>query len=133
VVGVAEPLRTVVGVARGSTDVATNVSGLAVITGVDAALAVLATTVGAAVPSRPADGSIAHSTASDSNPPMAPVVTNSPRPIVIGGSVCVHTARPISDGWRHARSCAGSGAAGYAPLSGASSSGHSLRSTKRRG
>ena len=96
--------RTVVEGRRASSDVATRVSGLAVITDPDALLAVLVTTVGEAMLPGPADGSMAHNTASDSRPPIAPVVISRPRPIASGGSVCAHVARPSSDGWRHARS-----------------------------
>jgi hypothetical protein len=80
-------VRSVVDGTRTSTDVATNVSALAVITGLDELLAVLVTTVGAALPPRPVEGSIAQSTASDRRPPIAPVVISNPRPIVIGGSM----------------------------------------------
>jgi hypothetical protein len=99
-----DDVRAVVCGTRASTDVATSVSGLAVIREMGASFEVLTTTVGDANPPRPADGNIAHITASESRPPIAPVVSSSPRPIVMGGSEWTHTALPISEGWRHARS-----------------------------
>jgi hypothetical protein len=72
-------------------EVATRVSGRTTLLALKP-FAVLVTTVGAALPPLPADGSIAHKTARDKSPPIAPVVNNRPRPIVIGGSVCTHSA-----------------------------------------
>ena len=64
--------------------------------------------------SSPPSGDSSHSTAMPSTEPMPPVVTSRFRPIATGGSLRSHTALPISDGWRHVRSCAGKGAGGYA-------------------
>jgi hypothetical protein len=50
-------------------------------------LAVLLTTEGVASPPRPVEGNIAHSTAMERMPPIAPVAIISPRPNVSGGSV----------------------------------------------
>lgn len=73
-------------------------------------------------------GIIVHNTASASAPPMNPVVAVRPRPMVRGGSLVAHACAPISLGWRHPRSCGGTGALGYS-----SSSFPSLRSTKGAG
>jgi len=71
------------------------------------------TTVEIAVTPFPADGHIAHTTTTVSRPPSVVVAATRPRPMVSGGSVRVHCAWPISEGWRHARSWEGTGATGY--------------------
>ena len=74
----------------------------------------IASVVRACGPPRAAVGSIAHSTARASREPIAPVVISRPRPMASGGSLRRHEASPISDGWRQARSCRGTGAGGVA-------------------
>jgi hypothetical protein len=57
-----------------------------------------------AVTPAPADGHMAHSTATVNKMPTAVLLAISPRPIVSGGSAMTHCAWPISEGWRHVRS-----------------------------